>query len=123
MTLLLLLLQNIYLQFDSFCATQVGPGAGNFFENCKLDEQFLQTSLTPFVFVSGGLLPLIFWGVIIMVSYLRYHNAILSAMIGIPVLFASAIILPEVAVGYVYLMIVSGVACALFILIWKIPRD
>ena len=120
---ILFFLQSVYLQFDSFCATQVGPGAGNFFENCKLDEQFLQTALTPFVFVTGGLLPLIFWGVIIMVSYLRYHNALLSAMIGIPVLFTSAIILPELAVGYVYLMIASAVACGLFILIWKIPRD
>ena len=123
MTPILLMLQSIYLQFNNFCSSKVGPGAGNFFENCKLDDQFLQTALSPFVFVSGGLLPLVFWGIIIMISYLRYHNALLSAMVGIPVLFTSAIVVPDAAIGYIFLMIVSGFACAVFVLIWKIPRD
>ena len=123
MTPIFLILQSIYLQFDNFCSTQVGEGTDSFFEACKLDGQFLQSALTPFVFVSGGLLPVVFWGVVILVSYLRYHNALLSAMIGLPILLTSAIILPEAAVPYVFLMVATGVACAIFILIWKIPRD
>lgn len=106
--------------FDRFCSANA---TGSIIKNCRLDERFLQGAIEPFMFVTGGYMPIIFWGVIVLISYIRYHNAVLSAMVGIPIFLTSAILLPEQAQGYVFLLIGSAVATALFILIWKIPRD
>ena len=103
-----------------FCSEKVG---GSFLQNCALDTDFLRQSILPFIFVSGGYFILIFWAVIVLTSYVKYKNAMLTAMLGITVLFTGHIILPIESYTPVYILTAFAVCCAVVILIWRIPRD
>jgi len=108
--------------FGSICAGQVQDGS-TIIEQCRFDENFLQQVLLPFDMVTGGYLSLIFWGVICIAVYLKYHNAMMSLLVGVPILMTAALVIPDNFAIYIGLMAASAVAVTIFILFWKIPRD
>ena len=108
--------------FDASCGTE-GDKNTDILKNCGLDDQFLQASLAPFELITGGMIGFIFWGVLIFSVYLKYENAMLAILTGMPVLFLSALAFPSGFDAYLTAMLASAICCALFILIWKIPRD
>jgi len=73
--------------------------------------------------VTGGFLGLIFWGVICIATYLKYHNAMISLLVGVPILMGSAIAIPSSFEIYIGMLAATAVAVSVFILWWKIPRD
>jgi len=108
--------------FGTVCAGQV-PTGGSIITQCRFNENFLQQSVLPFQLVLGGYLGMVFWAVICVAVYLKYHNAMISLLVGVPVLLTSALAIPDAAQIYIGLLAASAVAVSLFILWWKIPRD
>jgi len=108
--------------FGSVCAGQVNSGQ-SLLERCRFDESFLQQAILPFEMVTGGFLGMIFWGVICIATYLKYHNAMISLLVGVPILMGSAIAIPSSFEIYIGMLAATAVAVSVFILWWKIPRD
>lgn len=94
---------------------------GNIIENCSLDTEFLNAVVSPWEAVTGGLFVPLFWAVIIFAVYLRYHAAILSLLIGLPVLVTGAVVLPGSADVVVPLLVVSVVGIGLYFVIHRSP--
>lgn len=108
--------------FGSICAGQVQDGS-TIIEQCRFDENFLQQVLLPFDMVTGGYLSIIFWGVICIAVYLKYHNAMMALLVGVPILLTAALAIPSQFAIYIGLLAATAVAVSIFILYWKIPRD
>jgi len=108
--------------FDSWCGANV-PDGSSLLQQCRFDENFLQQAILPFEAMTGGFLSMIFWGVITMVIYLKYHNSMLALLAGSPVLVMGAVALPEGAAKYITMMAAGAVCVTIFIMWWKIPRD
>jgi len=108
--------------FGSICAGQVQDGS-TIIEQCRFDENFLQQVLLPFDMVTGGFLSLIFWGVICIAVYLKYHNAMIALLVGVPILMTAALAIPDQFGVYIGLLAATAVAVTIFIIYWKIPRD
>lgn len=121
MSLEIIFLQALF-DFTEVCAGNIGDDE-TIIEACRFDTEFLQSTLIPFNLVTGGLLPAIFWGVIALAVYIKYHNFILSAMIGVPIMLTASFALPQYAEIYFSILLIIGVAVTIFILIWKVPRD
>lgn len=120
------MLNDIRLQafdFDEVCAGRIPNVNESLLQTCKLNENFLQQVLIPFELATGGYLSFIFWAVIALAVYAKYHNFILSALVGIPVLTASTVAFPDRAEMYISLLLILGVACAIMFVLWRVPRD
>lgn len=108
--------------FTDFCAGNVGPNQ-TLIEACNLDKNFLAAAIGPFMFASGGYLPLIFWGVICMSIYLKYRNYLYPSIVACVTMIATGLWLPGEVQTYLYLGLGTGFAVIVFTLIWRIPRD
>ena len=109
-------------EFADTCAGRVGRNE-TLIEACRLDTDFVGGALLPFMLVTGGLLPVVFWAVIALSIYVKYHNFVLSALVGIPVLSVAAFALPQYGEIYVSILLILGVAVTIFAVIWRVPRD
>ena len=79
---------------------------------CGADEDFLNFALLPFEWITGGFFSMILVSVIILMIYLKYHQAIYCIVIGIIFLPISFQYFPEVFLGWSMLlasMIVASV--------------
>lgn len=109
--------------FDSTCGAQKISGTDTIIEKCNFDTNFLQAAVQPFELLSGGLLGMIFWVVLAISVYLKYGNALLALLVGVPVIMGSAIIFPDGSDIYLTILISLAVCSSIYIMIWKIPRD
>lgn len=109
--------------FINFTDTCAGMLEGNFLTNCGLNDNFILNSLYIFNLITGGYLPLVFWGVIVGASYLKYHNFVMSGMISAIIFSSTMIFFPTPAEQFFTLLMATGIAVSVFIMIWKIPRD
>jgi len=113
--------------FSEFCGSYVPSDDANatdvIIEKCNFDTLFLQSSLEPFTIVTGGFLPVIFWACMALATYVKYKNAMLAMMMGIPVMMIATFAIPTYADIYVTVLGALAIAVTIFILIWKIPRD
>ena len=94
---------------------------GNFLKNCRLNDDFLTAAISPFEGVTGGLFVPIFWGVIVFSVYLRYHAAVLSLMVGLPVLLGGVIVFPDGANLVIPILIASVIGIALYFIVYRSP--
>jgi len=123
------LLSNIKLQipddfgFSRFCGSDTSNSSELVIDKCGFDNTFMQSSLEPFTVITGGLLPVIFWTVISLAVYIKYKNAMLAMLVGIPIMLTATFAIPQHAEMYVTIITAGEIATTIFILIWKIPRD
>src|SRR3990167_7424282 len=52
-------------------------------KNCGLDDDYIQTALLPWEWITGGNFSLIIVSIFVLVSYIKYHKAIYPIIIGI----------------------------------------
>ena len=95
---------------------------GSLLSNCSMYERFLNAALLPFEYITGGYISAIFWGVIVGAVYLKYHSSILAALVGIPVLLISSIVLPSGAEVAIPLLIITTIAVAIYYIVYRMPR-
>ena len=85
-------------------------------ENCGLDEDYLQTSLLPWEWITGGNFSLVIVSIFTLVSYIKYHKAIYPIIIGIMYVPIAYFVFPDTFLSFAFLM--TGVTIG--ILVWYI---
>ena len=83
-------------------------------QNCKLDEDFLDFSMQGYQWVTGGLFPMLVVSLLIGFSYVKYHKAIYPLIIGILLTPMALVLFPEHFITWSLLM--GG--AVIFILVW-----
>ena len=94
---------------------------GNLIKNCNFDTDFLTAAISPFEGLTGGLFVPIFWAVIVFSVYLRYHAAVLSLLIGLPVLLGGVVVFPDGANLVIPILIASVIGIALYFIVYRSP--
>lgn len=114
----LLILSAITLQIIDVNATQpcflnytAGP---MMWENCGYGDDWLQATLLPWEWITGGNFSLIIVSIFILFSYIKYHKVVYPILIGTLFLPISYFVFPETFLSFAILM--SGFAIG--ILIW-----
>lgn len=108
--------------FDSVCSTGLNK-TDSLLEECHFDTHFLQNAVAPFELITGGMIGFVFWGVIIFGVYIKYQNGLLTMLVGLPVLFGSAIAFPSGFEMYITVGLAAVFATSIYITFWKVPRD
>lgn len=85
-------------------------------ENCGFEDDYLAAALLPFEWVTGGLFSIIIVAILIMMSYIKYHNIIYPIMIGIIMLPISYFAFPPQFVSFAIILAFVGIGS----LIWYI---
>lgn len=88
-------------------------------DNCGMDEDWLRGSMLGWEYITGGYFSMIFAGILILATYLKYHKAIYPIIIGLSMLPVSYYLFPSQFQNFVIIMIVATVA----ILIYKIYKN
>ena len=85
-------------------------------ENCGLDEDYLEFSLLPWEWITGGNFSMILVSVFVLISYIKYHKAIYPIIVGIMYLPIAFFVFPDTFLSFAFVML--GVTFG--ILIWYI---
>lgn len=85
-------------------------------ENCGMGEDYIRTALLPWEWVTGGHFSMMFAGVLIMFTYIKYHKAVYPILIGVFMLPISYFVFPESFLSWSILMAFVTVG----ILIWYV---
>ena len=117
---LLVLLEAVSLQTVSVnstapCFLNFSAGA-QMWDNCGFDEDYLQAALLPWEWITGGYFSMILVAMFAMISYIKYHKAIYSVMIGVLMLPISWAVFPDTFLIWAFIM--TGVLIA--ILLWYV---
>jgi hypothetical protein len=87
-------------------------------DNCGMDEDYLAGALLGFEWVTGGYFSMIFAGVLILITYIKYHKAIYPLIIGVSFIPISYFLFPDVFAVFV----VAAIAATLFAALYKIVK-
>jgi len=85
-------------------------------ENCGYEEDYLAAALLPFEWVTGGLFSIIIVSIIILMSYIKYHNIIFPIVIGVVMLPISYFAFPPQFLSFAIILAFVGIGT----LIWYI---
>ena len=88
----------------------------NMVGNCGFDEDFLQASLLPWEWITGGNFSMLLAGIFVMFTYIKYHKAVYPIMIGVMMLPISFFIFPDAFLSFAIIM----AFVTLGILIWYV---
>ena len=88
----------------------------NIWEECGMDEDYLQGALIGWEWISGGYFSLVIVSLFVMMTYIKYHKVVYPIMIGVLFMPVSFFLFPDVFLTFALIM--SGVAVA--ILLWYI---
>ena len=83
-------------------------------ENCGAEDDFLTFALLPFEWITGGYFSALLVSLIILMIYLKYHQAIYCIVIGIIFLPISFQFFPAVFLGWVMILVVLVIAAFIF---------
>lgn len=83
-------------------------------ENCGVDEDYVQAFLLGWEWVTGGYFSLVLVSILVLMSYIKYRKVIYPILIGVMFLPVAYFIFPEVFLSFAILMTGVGVG----ILVW-----
>ena len=85
-------------------------------DNCGMDEDYLQGALIGFEWVTGGYFSLILVGLFVLFTYIKYHKAIYPIIVGVAFIPISIFLVPDswwmFALGCLAIGITAGVTKA-----------
>lgn len=110
--------QTIVLNETEPCFLNYTAGV-EIWNNCGVSDDWMAASLLGFEWVTGGYFSFIFLGVIIMISYIKYHKVIYPLVIGLLFLPVVWTLVPSEFWSYIFLLIVASIAFT----IWKIIKN
>lgn len=108
--------------FERSCAANT-TSATSLLTECNLHGNFLGAASEPFMTITGGWLPLLFWSVLAMCIYLKYRSYLYALVFATAAFVGTGIWLPTEAQTYLFLGLATGIAAAIFTLLWRVPRD
>ena len=85
-------------------------------DNCGFEEDYLAAALLPFEWVTGGLFSIIIVAILILMSYIKYHNIIFPIVIGVVMLPISYFAFPPQFLSFAIILAFVGIGS----LIWYI---
>ncbi len=117
---LLLLLNVVTLQIIEVpettpCFMNFSAGA-SIWKNCGMGEDYLESALLGWEWVTGGFFSLILVSLFIMISYIKYHKAVYPLLIGLIFLPFSFFLFPDVFLTFGFIMMIVTTT----ILVWYI---
>jgi uncharacterized membrane protein len=75
-----------------------------------MDDDYLKGALIGFEWVTGGYFSLIFVGLIILVTYIKYHKAIYPIIVGISFIPVAIFLVPNYQ--WQFILVAMGIALA-----------
>ena len=85
-------------------------------ENCGMDQDYLQTAILPWEWITGGNFSMVLASIFVLFTYIKYHKAIYPIMIGVFMLPISFFVFPDSFLSWAILMSFVTVG----ILIWYV---
>ena len=85
-------------------------------ENCGMGEDYLQTAILPWEYITGGNFSMVLASIFVLFTYIKYHKAIYPIMIGVIMLPISFFVFPESFLSWSILMAFLTIG----ILIWYV---
>lgn len=92
-------------------------------QSCGLGTDYLSAVTLGFDWVTGGLFPMILITILIVMVYLKYHNALLSLAIGIIYLPIGGYFFPDQFISVAMIFAGITVAGTMFIMVIKRTKD
>jgi len=86
------------------------------FRNCGLGDDYLETALLPWEWITGGYFSMVLVSIFVLISYIKYHKVVYPLTIGTLFLPISYFVFPTVFLTFAILM--AGITFG--ILIWYI---
>ncbi len=97
------------------CFLNYTAGA-DMWQQCGIEDDFIRFALAPFEWVTGGYFSMIVVSLLVVLSYIKYHKAVLRVLIVIFFLPVSAALFPDVFLIWAILM----VGLLIGILVWYV---
>lgn len=85
-------------------------------ENCGMGDDYLQTALLPWEWITGGNFSMMLAGVFVLFTYIKYHKAVYPIIIGIMMLPISYAVFPDTFLSWAIIMTFVTIG----ILIWYV---
>lgn len=89
------------------------------FDDCGFDEDWMSASLIGFEWVTGGYFSFLLLGVIVMMTYIKYHKVLYPLLIGVLYLPVVWTLVPSEF--WLYLILLAG--AGIIFSIWKIVKN
>lgn len=84
--------------------------------NCGMGDDYLQTALLPWEWITGGNFSMVFAALLVMFTYIKYHKAVYPILIGVMMLPISYFVFPDTFLSFSIIMTFVTVG----ILIWYV---
>lgn len=107
--------QGIIVNETTPCFLNYTAGA-QMIENCGFQDDYLEASLLPWEWVTGGNFSMVIAGVFVMFTYIKYHKAVYPIIIGTFMLPISFFVFPDSFLVFAVIMAFVTVG----ILIWYV---
>jgi hypothetical protein len=92
-------------------------------DNCGFEEDYLAAALLPFEWVTGGLFSIVIVSIIILMSYIKYHNIIYPILIGIVMMPVSYFAFPDQFVSFAVILAFVGVGTLIGYILVKQTKE
>ena len=91
--------------------------------NCGFDEDYIAATLIGFEWVTGGLFSMFIVIMLIMISYLKYHNALYPIAIGITMMPFSFYLFPELFLSYGIIFAFTAIGAMIWYIIIRQTKE
>jgi len=104
------------------CFMNYTAGA-NMWDQCNFEEDFLNSALLPWEWITGGHFSLILVSIFILFTYIKYHNMMYPMLIGIMFLPISFFVFPDEFVMFGVLMVAMSFGLLIYYIITKQTKE
>ena len=92
-------------------------------DDCNAEEDFLEFALRPFQWVTGGYFSLIIVTILIIFTYVKYHNALYPVVIGTMFLPVSYFVFPDTFLSHALILVAIGLAAAITVGLVRLTKE
>ncbi len=115
-------LQAIQVNTTEPCFLNFSAGA-NMWQQCGMGEDYLETVLLGWEWITGGYFTMVLIGLFSLISYIKYHKAIYPLMILVMFLPVSYFLFPVELVVFIGLFTIALIASLLFFIFRNQTRE
>tara|TARA_Y100001936_G_C16090701_1_gene685965 strand:- start:1489 stop:1929 length:441 start_codon:yes stop_codon:yes gene_type:complete len=104
------------------CFMNYTAGA-NMWDQCNFEEDFLNSALLPFEWITGGNFSLVLVSIFILFTYIKYHNVLYPILIGILFIPVSFFVFPDEFITFGVLMVAMSFGLLIYYIITKQTKE
>lgn len=95
--------QIIPVNTTSVCFLNYSAGV-DMWRNCGVEDDWLQFAILPWEWITGGYFSMFLVGIVILFSYIKYHNGLFPLLIGTIYLPVAYTLFPEIWINWAIIM-------------------